>query len=404
MHSFLALVTILARPQIECKAKRVSFLITRNPTKQLFRHWSPSQFFNFCCICFRLLDLFLFCLLDLRITSFRRDVHRRPHSSRGRSLIKYCTKNGVPPPPDKPQGPPAKPSPPITDADFPALPKPSAAIPRRSPPTGRLTVPVSTAGRPQAHTPPVSKPPPALPKAPATSSASSADVSMEPPPADQPDVHMATADTSEFSFLEMIRAGEATETTIATAPADLMDTSPPQQPYASLDTPIHPSTSTHLRPTIHPPTRPDPDFPMTPETPSQPFLYHLFAEVFRPLPYISNLFKIVPDSGWDISTAPLLSWRMSLIAPQRTFSPCWPQPTSNGLPFTLGRVSFLALSHQTPPLSALSLWPGSTWLMNPLLPRLCLGDSRMSFPPVMNCTPPLSSRAPFALVPPPLYT
>ena len=46
---------------------------------------------------------------------------------------------------------------------------------------------------------------------------------------------------------------------------------------------------------------------MTPETPSQPFLYHLFAEVFRPLPYIGNLFKIVPDSGWDISTAPLLS-------------------------------------------------------------------------------------------------
>ena len=39
----------------------------------------------------------------------------------------------------------------------------------------------------------------------------------------------------------------------------------------------------------------------------QPFLYHLFAEVFRPLPYIGNLFKIVPDSGWDISTAPLLS-------------------------------------------------------------------------------------------------
>ena len=141
-------------------------------------------------------------------------------------LIKYCTKNGVPPPPAKPQGPPAKPSPPITDADFPALPKPSAAIPRRSPPTGRLTVPVSTAGRAQAPTPIVSKPPPALPKAPATSSASSADVSMEPPPEDQPDVHMATADTSEFSFLEMIRAGEATETTISTAPADLMDTPP----------------------------------------------------------------------------------------------------------------------------------------------------------------------------------
>ena len=44
-------------------------------------------------------------------------------------LVKYCTKAGVPPPPDKPQGPPAKSSPPITDANFPALPKASAAPP-----------------------------------------------------------------------------------------------------------------------------------------------------------------------------------------------------------------------------------------------------------------------------------
>ena len=186
-------------------------------------------------------------------------------------------------------------------------PKASAAPPRRSPPTGRLTVAVSTSGRPQAPTPVASKPPPSLPKAPAASSAPSVDVPMEPVHEDQPDVHMATDETSNFSFLEMIRAGEATDAPISTPPADLMDTSPPQQPYASLDTPIHPSTSTHLHPTIHPPARPDPDFPMTPEAPSQPFLYHLFAEVFRPPPYIGNLFKIVPDSGWDISTAPLLS-------------------------------------------------------------------------------------------------
>ena len=166
---------------------------------------------------------------------------------------------------------------------------------------------VSTSGRPQAPTPVASKPPPSLPKAPAASSAPSVDVPMEPVHEDQPDVHMATDETSNFSFLEMIRAGEATDAPISTPPADLMDISPPQQPYASLDTPIHPSTSTHLRPTIHSPTRPDPDVPMTPEVPSQPFLYHLFAEVFRPLPYIGNLFKIVPDSGWDISTAPLLS-------------------------------------------------------------------------------------------------
>ena len=83
---------------------------------------------------------------------------------------------------------------------------------------------------------------------------------------------------------------------------------------------------------------------------------------------------------------------------------CWPQPTSNGPPFTLGRVSLLALSPETQPPSALFLWPGSTRLMSPLLLRLCLGDSRMSFLPVMNFIPPLSSRALFAFAPPPLYT
>ena len=39
-----------------------------------------------------------------------------------------------------------------------------------------------------------------------------------------------------------------------------------------------------------------------------------------------------PYYGFSPDTSP---WRMSLIAPQRIFSPCWPQPTSNGPPFTL---------------------------------------------------------------------
>ena len=35
--------------------------------------------------------------------------------------------------------------------------------------------------------------------------------------------------------------------------------------------------------------------------------FQLFAEVFRPLPFIGNLFKIVPDSGYQLSQASVMS-------------------------------------------------------------------------------------------------
>ena len=88
---------------------------------------------------------------------------------------------------------------------------------------------------------------------------------------------------------------------------DLIDITTSPRQYASLDTPVRHATSTHLLPTIHPPTRPDPDVPMIPVAPQQPCLFQLFAEVFRPLPFIGNLFKLVPDAGWQLSHASVMS-------------------------------------------------------------------------------------------------
>ncbi len=46
---------------------------------------------------------------------------------------------------------------------------------------------------------------------------------------------------------------------------------------------------------------------MTPVVPQQPYLYQLFAEVFRPLPFIGNLFKLVPEEGYELNRASIMS-------------------------------------------------------------------------------------------------
>ena len=66
--------------------------------------------------------------------------------------MKYCTKAGIPPPLAKPSKPAAQSPPPTTCAHWPSLPKaPPASVLHRSPPTGPLTVSVSTAGKPVSH-------------------------------------------------------------------------------------------------------------------------------------------------------------------------------------------------------------------------------------------------------------
>ena len=84
-------------------------------------------------------------------TSYRRPYPpgRRPCSpGYAGPLVKYCTKAGIPPPPDKPSKPATQSAPPLTGGQWPTLPKASAAVHHRSPHTGPLTVSVSTAGRP----------------------------------------------------------------------------------------------------------------------------------------------------------------------------------------------------------------------------------------------------------------
>ena len=172
-------------------------------------------------------------------------------------LDKYCAKAGITVPFSAPS---STAPPPVTGGHYPALPKSSStSAPYRSLSTGSLTVHVSTSGKPtnQATSMTAQRPPP--PPAPA-SAALPADTVMEPAPEAAPDVHMTEVDNTDMSFIDMLACNEA-----AHAPSeDPVD--------ISLDTPIRSSSSTHLRPTIHPPTRPDPDVPMTPAAPQQPFL------------------------------------------------------------------------------------------------------------------------------------
>ena len=118
---------------------------------------------------------------------------------------------------------------------------------------------------------------------------------------------MTDPNSTDLSFEAMLQAQDVAMTPAQDLYPDPMDTSTSPTHFASLNTPIRPSTSTHLRPTIHPPTRPTPDAPMVHAEPQTPSLFQRFAEVFRPLPFIGNLFKLVPDSGYQLKEASVMS-------------------------------------------------------------------------------------------------
>ena len=122
---------------------------------------------------------------------------------------------------------------------------------------------------------------------------------LTPAPEESADVHMADPNSTEMSFEAMIQAQDVAMTPAQELYPDPMDTSTSPKHFASLNTP--------LRPTIHPPTRPTPDAPMVHAEPQTPSLFQLFAEVFRPLPFIGNLFKIVPDSGYQLNEVSVMS-------------------------------------------------------------------------------------------------
>ena len=50
-----------------------------------------------------------------------------------------------------------------------------------------------------------------------------------------------------------------------------------------------------------------PDAPLVPAEQRTPSLFQRFAEVFRPLPFIGNLFKLVPDSSSQLHEASVMS-------------------------------------------------------------------------------------------------
>ena len=229
-------------------------------------------------------------------------------------LKRYCTRNEIPfpitsssPPTTVAPGPP-----PATKANYPSLSEAkSAAKAHSKPPPVALSAPASLPKKPtsQATSLTTQRPFPPPPKQTAPSSSTSAlpDQPMTPAPEDPADVHMTPADSTEMSFVAMLQAQDVAMTPAQELYPDVMDTCTSPKHFASLDTPVRHSTSTHLRPTIHPPTRPTPDAPMVPVAQQTPYLFQLFAEVFRPLPFIGNLFKLVPDSGYQLSQASVMS-------------------------------------------------------------------------------------------------
>ena len=229
-------------------------------------------------------------------------------------LKRYCTRNEIPFPltSSSPSTTAASGPPPATKANYPSLSEAKSAksatkSPSKPPPVA-LSAPASLPTKPtyQAMSLTTQRPLPPPPK-PSSSTSTPPDQPMTPAPEEPADVHMADPDSTEMSFVAMLHAQDVAMTPAQELYPDPMDTSTSPKHFASLDTPVRHSTSTHLRPTIHPPTRPTPDAPMVPVAPQTPYLFQLFAEVFRPLPFIGNLFKIVPDSGYQLSQASVMS-------------------------------------------------------------------------------------------------
>ena len=199
----------------------------------------------------------------------------------------------LPPPPQRPQVPP-----PATKANYPSLSEAksakSATKAHSKPPPATLSAPVSLPKKPTNHAMSLTTqrplPPPPKQTAPSSSTSFPPDQPETPAPEESADVHMADPNSTDLSFEAMLQAQDVAMTPAQELYPDPMDTSTSPTHFASLNTPVRHSTSTHLRPTIHPPTRPTPDAPMVHAEPQTPSLFQRFAEVFRPLPFIGNLF------------------------------------------------------------------------------------------------------------------
>ena len=239
-------------------------------------------------------------------------MHGSKSAHNAYELKRYCTRNEIPFPLTTTTAPGP---PPATKANYPSLSEAKSAksTPKASskPPPVALSAPASLPTKPtnQAMSLTTQRPLPPPPKqtAPSSSTSSPPDQLMTPAPEEPADVPMTDPVSSEMSFVAMLQAQDVAMTPAQELYPEPMDTSSSPKHFASLDTPVLHPTSTHLRPTIHPPTRPNPDAPMVHVEPQTPFLFQLFAEVFRPLPFIGNLFKIVPDSGYQLSQASVMS-------------------------------------------------------------------------------------------------
>ena len=244
-------------------------------------------------------------------------MHGKKSAYNAYELKKYCNRNEIPFPltSSSPSTTAAPGPPPATKANYPSLSEAksakSATKAHSKPPPATLSAPVSLPKKPTNHAMSLTTqrplPPPPKQTAPSSSTSFPSDQPETPAPKESADVHMADPNSTDLSFEAMLQAQDVAMTPAQDLYPDPMDTSTSPTHFASLNTPVRPSTSTHLRPTIHPPTRPTPDAPMVHAEPQTPSLFQRFAEVFRPLPFIGNLFKLVPDSGYQLNEASVMS-------------------------------------------------------------------------------------------------
>ena len=193
-------------------------------------------------------------------------MHGSKSAHNAYELKRYCTRKEIPFPLTTTTAPGP---PPATKANYPPLSEAKSAksTPKASskPPPIALSAPASLPTKPtnQAMSLTTQRPLPPPPKqtAPSSSTSSPPDQLMTPAPEEPADVPMTDPVSSEMSFVAMLQAQDVAMTRAQELYPEPMDTSSSPKHFASLDTPVLHSTSTHLRPTIHPPTRPNPDPP-----------------------------------------------------------------------------------------------------------------------------------------------
>ena len=239
-------------------------------------------------------------------------MHGKRNAHNSFELKKYCNKQEIPFPLPTAAAPGP---PPATKANYPSLSETtsakSATKPYSKPPPAALSAPVSLPKKPTNYAMSLTTqrplPPPPKQTAPSSSTTLPPELPVTPAPEESADVHMADPNSTEMSFAAMLQAQDVAMTPAQELYPEPMDTSTSPTHFASLNTPVRHSTSTHLRPTIHPPTRPTPDAPLVPAEQRPPSLFQRFAEVFRPLPFIGNLFKLVPDSSSQLHETSVMS-------------------------------------------------------------------------------------------------